>query len=170
MTLAISGLTVQLLVVGFLVICVLMVLTVLIQRPQGGGLSGAFGAGGGGGNAGQTAFGARTGDALTIATIAIFVIYLVTAVGLVFAARNFAAPPQQPAMSAGPETGAETQDLVELGIQRTDEAADQDGGEDGLTITPVENAEDVGADEGGEGDEAGGDEPVADEPATGDGG
>lgn len=72
---------VALLVVGFLFISIVMILIVLIQRPQGGGLSGAFGAGGGSG-AGQTAFGARTGDALTISTITIFVLYLLAAIFL----------------------------------------------------------------------------------------
>jgi preprotein translocase subunit SecG len=72
------------LVAIFLFVCVLMVLAVLIQRPAGGGLSGAFGSGAG---SGQTAFGAKTGDALTIATIAIFTIYLLFAIGLNFATR-----------------------------------------------------------------------------------
>jgi len=73
-----------LLVAVFLLVCVLMILAVLIQRPSGGGLSGAFGSGAG---SGQTAFGAKTGDALTIATIAIFFTYLLFAIGLNFAAR-----------------------------------------------------------------------------------
>lgn len=120
---------VQLLVVGFLFICVLMVLTILIQRPQGGGLSGAFGAGGGGMGAGQTAFGARTGDALTIATISIFVIYLVAAVGLVYAARSFATGPQQPVMQAAPASAVE--DLAVVG----DEAA--------IAETPSDGASEV---------------------------
>lgn len=67
------------LIVAFLFLSVLMILIVLIQRPQGGGLSGAFGSAAG---SGQTAFGARTGDALTIATVGIFVVFLVTAAGL----------------------------------------------------------------------------------------
>ncbi len=75
---------VSLLTVFFLLVCLAMILIILIQRPQGGGLSGAFGAGGG---SGQTAFGAKTGDVLTIVTIAIFVIFLCTAVGLNFAVR-----------------------------------------------------------------------------------
>ena len=77
----------------FLVVSGAMILLVLIQRPQGGGLSGAFGAGGGGGGgAGQTAFGTKTGDVLTIATVTIFGLFLVTAIVL-----NFATRPQSPA-------------------------------------------------------------------------
>jgi preprotein translocase subunit SecG len=68
----------------FLFFCVLLILAVLIQRPTGGGLSGAFGSGAG---SGQTAFGAKTGDALTYATITIFTIYILFAVGLNYAAR-----------------------------------------------------------------------------------
>ncbi|MBS0196123.1 MAG: preprotein translocase subunit SecG [Planctomycetes bacterium] len=75
----------------FMAVCVIMVLTVLIQKPQGGGLASAFG---GGASAGQTAFGTKTGDALTVFTIAVFVLYLVCAVILNYAAR----PP-------APETG-----------------------------------------------------------------
>ncbi|HRQ72662.1 MAG TPA: preprotein translocase subunit SecG [Phycisphaerales bacterium] len=70
--------------VAFLGCSLLLILTVLIQRPQGGGLSGAFGSGSG---SGETAFGARTGDALTIATIGFFVLWLVMAVTLVFVSR-----------------------------------------------------------------------------------
>ncbi len=43
-----------------------LVLVILVQRPQGGGLAQAFGGAGGGGT--DTAFGGRTGDALTVAT------------------------------------------------------------------------------------------------------
>jgi len=68
----------------FLIVCVVMLLTILIQKPQGGGLTAAFGAGA---SSGQTAFGAKTGDALTIFTIFIFVVYLVLAVVLNWAAK-----------------------------------------------------------------------------------
>lgn len=71
---------VGLLVVGFVIVSVMMMLVVLIQRPTGGGLSGAFGSASEG--AGQTAFGARTGDALTTATIIIFLLFLGFAIGL----------------------------------------------------------------------------------------
>lgn len=89
-------------VVGFLFICVLLILTVLIQRPQGGGLAGAFGSAAG---SGQTAFGAKTGDALTIFTIAMFVVYLLVAVGLNYAVKPVAAAPGTPQASQQPANG-----------------------------------------------------------------
>jgi preprotein translocase subunit SecG len=101
LTLAMNPYVVSGLVALFLLICVVLILTVLIQRPQGGGLSGAFGAGGG---SGQTAFGTRTGDALTIATIGMFILYLVVAVGLNFATR----PTQAVAPAAVPMSGGST--------------------------------------------------------------
>jgi preprotein translocase subunit SecG len=87
------------LIAVFLFVCVLLILAVLIQRPAGGGLSGAFGSGAG---SGQTAFGAKTGDALTIATITVFLIYLLFAIGLNFAARPSVGgpPPAVPAPAA----------------------------------------------------------------------
>lgn len=100
LVLALHPIVTGLVIVFFLFVCVLMILTVLIQRPQGGGLSGAFGSGAG---SGQTAFGAKTGDALTIATIIVFLIYLVTAVGLNFALRP-PAPGATPAGVAQPES------------------------------------------------------------------
>lgn len=89
LTLALANWVIGLLTVGFLFCSVLLILTVLIQRPQGGGLSGAFGAGAG---SGETAFGARTGDALTIATISFFVIWLLVAIGLVWTMQPGAGP------------------------------------------------------------------------------
>ena len=79
---AMPGWAIGVLVAGFLLMCVLLVLTVLIQRPQGGGLAGAFG---GAAGSGQTAFGAKTGDALTVATITMFAIYILLAIGLNYA-------------------------------------------------------------------------------------
>lgn len=101
MTLALNSVLTNLMVVGFLIVCVLMILIVLIQRPQGGGLGGAFGAGGGGagGGAGQTAFGTKTGDVLTWGTVTIFFIYLCVAVALNFAARpSTEGAPTQPVL------------------------------------------------------------------------
>ncbi len=88
---AISPVVTNLLIGLFLLISIVMILLVLIQRPQGGGLSGAFGSGGGGG-AGQTAFGTKTGDVLTWATIGIFVAFVGFAIVL-----NFATRPADPA-------------------------------------------------------------------------
>jgi preprotein translocase subunit SecG len=62
----------------FILVCVLMVLVVLIQKPQGGGLAGAFG--GSSAGSGQTAFGTKTGDALTVFTVSVFVIFVVIAI------------------------------------------------------------------------------------------
>ncbi|MBX3359257.1 MAG: preprotein translocase subunit SecG [Phycisphaeraceae bacterium] len=87
---------------AFLLLSVLMILVVLIQRPQGGGLSGAFGSGAG---SGQTAFGAKTGDALTVASILIFVLWLLAAIALNYMIRpGFAA--EQPAVATPAETPA----------------------------------------------------------------
>lgn len=91
-------------VVGFLLISVLMILIVLVQRPQGGGLSGAFGASSGG--SGQTAFGAKTGDALTIATITIFVLFIVTSVAINFAVRPPEKATVEPTAASTESTGA----------------------------------------------------------------
>ena len=65
----------------FIIIAVSMVLIILVQRPQGGGLAGAFGGAGGGAGA-ETVFGGRVGDALTYATVAAFVVYLGLAITL----------------------------------------------------------------------------------------
>jgi preprotein translocase subunit SecG len=91
--------SIGLLVALFFFVCILLILTILIQRPQGGGLSGAFGSGAG---SGQTAFGAKTGDALTIATIGMFVVYVLAAIGL-----NYAIRPGE-AVAGGPAQAAST--------------------------------------------------------------
>lgn len=77
------------LVVLFAVISLAMVLIILVQRPQGGGLASAFG---GGGNQ-DTAFGGRTGDALTIATVSTFALWLLVAIGLNVTDRMSVASP-----------------------------------------------------------------------------
>lgn len=76
----------------FILISVLMVLVVLIQKPQGGGLAGAFG--GSSAGSGQTAFGTKTGDALTLFTVGVFVIFIVLAILLNLALK---APKLNPA-------------------------------------------------------------------------
>lgn len=67
-------------IVIFIVASVVLILIILAQRPQGGGLASAFGGAGGGGS--DTAFGGRTGDVLTLATIGAFVGYLLIAIFL----------------------------------------------------------------------------------------
>ncbi len=64
----------------FMLVALAMVLIILVQRPQGGGLAGAFG--GAGGSSTDTVFGGRVGDALTIATVVVFVLYLSLAIAL----------------------------------------------------------------------------------------
>jgi len=86
------------LVFVFVLVSVAMVLIILVQRPQGGGLASAFG---GGGNQ-DTAFGGRTGDALTIATVSAFALWLLVAIGLNISDNpSVAAAPE--AVSAGNE-------------------------------------------------------------------
>jgi preprotein translocase subunit SecG len=68
------------LTVLFLFASLALVIIILVQRPQGGGLSAAFGGSGAGGS--ETAFGGRTGDALTVTTVTAFVLYLALAMGL----------------------------------------------------------------------------------------
>ncbi len=160
LTLGLAPWMVGLATVGFLLICLLLVLIVLIQRPQGGGLSGAFGAGGGAGS-GQTAFGAKTGDALTIATVSVFVLFLVGAVLLNFAIRpsEEGEPAQQTASEQAPAgageaatTGSETD---EASSEQTPPAADDAPANDS-TPAQVEDAppaddqpaEEVPADDG----------------------
>lgn len=64
----------------FVLVSAIMVLIILVQRPQGGGLAGAFGGAGGAGT--ETVFGGRVGDALTYATVIAFVVYLCFAIAL----------------------------------------------------------------------------------------
>ena len=119
---ALDPIAINLLIAGFIAVSVFMILIVLIQRPQGGGLSGAFGSGGGSGGAGQTAFGTKTGDMLTYATIAIFILFLVFAVIL-----NFATRPAKPGATTTPviSTPAETTEPVSNAITDTTDAEEQ---------------------------------------------
>ncbi len=91
-------------IVGFLFVSLTMILIVLIQKPQGGGLSGAFGSSSDGG-AGQTAFGAKTGDVLTTMTITIFIVFLLSAAGLNYVIRPPASVNATPAAMGTDQTG-----------------------------------------------------------------
>lgn len=151
-TLALSPVLVTALVVVFLLVCIAMILLILIQRPQGGGLSGAFGAGGG---AGQTAFGTKTGDVLTIVTIAIFVLFLVMAIILNFAAR--------PTVVASPEPVA-NEPGAEVPVVPADSEAAQDAEVPPVTDIDPNPVSDPGLDDGEPGAES---DPA---PEEGDGG
>ncbi|MEM7628869.1 MAG: preprotein translocase subunit SecG [Planctomycetota bacterium] len=144
LTLGMNYVVVSVLVAVFMLVCVAMILIILIQRPQGGGLSGAFGAGGGDG-AGQTAFGTKTGDVLTITTIGVFILYLIIAVGLNFATRPTSGPPAGTSITA-PE-GAETEigDVpIDSGIEGDVENAIEDAVDD--TGEAIEGAVDGAVD------------------------
>ncbi|QOI99811.1 MAG: preprotein translocase subunit SecG [Phycisphaeraceae bacterium] len=96
------GIAVNIGLLFFALVCLMLVLTVLIQKPQGGGLSAAFGASSG---SGQTAFGTKTGDVLTLFTIIMFAVWLIVAILM-----NFAAVPDRgeatPVILTGPQAPA----------------------------------------------------------------
>ena len=81
------------LAVLFAFVALFLILVILLQRGRGVGLAGAFGGAGGV----QTAFGAKTGDFLTWATIVIAAILLVFAVIL-----NFVFVPERALQDATP--------------------------------------------------------------------
>jgi preprotein translocase subunit SecG len=89
----------------FVLTCIFMMLVILIQKPKGGGLSGAFG---GAGGSAQAAFGAKTGDLLTMITIGCFVLFLGLAIGLVYAIRAEVTPRSAPPPPAATTPVTET--------------------------------------------------------------
>lgn len=121
----------------FLLISVLMILLVLIQRPQGGGLSGAFGAGGAGAGAGQSAFGTKTGDMLTYATIGIFICFLAAAIVLNFATRP-AGPVSTETLLSAPAGSSSSVPTDETADESTGESTDEDASTPDATPQPVE--------------------------------
>lgn len=106
----------------FILSSVVLVLVILVQRPQGGGLAQAFGGASGGGS--DTAFGGRTGDVLTYITMGSFAFYLLVAIGLnVIDNQN-----------ANPGTATELE-VIEPGLLPAVPAPE------GTTLTPVVPAE-----------------------------
>jgi len=65
---------ITLLLTVFIIICVLLIILVLLQKGRGGGLGAVFG------GMGTSAFGTKTGDVLTWATIVLTTLFLVLAV------------------------------------------------------------------------------------------
>ncbi len=139
---AVNPVVTNLLIGLFLLISIVMILLVLIQRPQGGGLSGAFGSGGGGG-AGQTAFGTKTGDVLTWATIGIFVAFVGFAIVLNFATRPVD-PTTVPARMVAPagSAPADETDAADAAQNPLDQLDDQ-GIEENAQENIQENAADT---------------------------
>lgn len=154
LVLGLANWAIGLLVAVFVIISLVLVLAVLIQKPQGGGLSGAFGAGGG---SGQTAFGTKTGDVLTMTTISIFVLWLVFAVVL-----NFATRPVRP--ESGPGV------IQSSGVPSESPGGTPTGAPTGVAVEPPAESARPGAGDGSaggatgegadEGDSSGGDGAV----------
>ncbi|MFN0010898.1 MAG: preprotein translocase subunit SecG [Phycisphaerales bacterium] len=130
------------LTVLFLFACLLLILVVLIQRPQGGGLAGAFGSGAG---SGQTAFGTRTGDALTVATIGLFVFYLATAVGLTYFVKPRSAPVVAPQVESAPGVPVEGAGAAKAGEGTAAEPGAAPPAGTGAGEAPAETANPPGA-------------------------
>lgn len=61
----------------FIIVCLALVVLVLLQKGRGGGLAAAFGGAGG-----QSAFGSKTGDVFTWATIVVVAVFLLLAMTL----------------------------------------------------------------------------------------
>lgn len=108
----------------FILVCIFMMLVILIQKPKGGGLSGAFGGAGGSASA---AFGAKTGDVLTVITVALFVAFLLCAMGLTWAVR----PAHEALMR---------QQQQQSMVDEVEQAA-EDAVEDAMPTLPGENAD-----------------------------
>lgn len=137
-TLAATSFGTVALVILFLIVSLALIGIVLIQRPSGGGLSGAFGSGSG---SGQTAFGTKTGDALTIITVCFFVVWLGLAMGLNWATKPpkptlqpTAQPTDQGADPKADQSGDQADD--QAGDQAGDQASDQAGGQDQSQPSP----------------------------------
>lgn len=85
----------------FAFVAIVLMLVILLQRGRGVGLAGAFGGAGG-----QSAFGAKTGDFLTWATIVIAGIMLLLAVLLNYAFQPLTITAAVPTISAPAGAGA----------------------------------------------------------------
>lgn len=93
----------------FSIVSFVMIIVILVQRPQGGGLAGAFGGAGGGGA--DSVFGGRVGDALTWATVSAFVVYLILAIVITqVPIGGSGASNNNPVVEASPGAPATTED------------------------------------------------------------
>lgn len=108
LTLTLGGFLQGFLATIFVVLCLLLSLIILIQKPRGGGLSGAFGGAGGG----SQMFGGKAGDVLTWITVSFFVLFLLAGMGLVVTTRSEAREGQQPRPAAAPAAELKDEPIV----------------------------------------------------------
>jgi len=112
---------------AFVLVSLFMCLVILIQKPKGGGLSGAFG---GAGGSSQAAFGAKTGDLLTIITTGCFVVFLLLAGGLTYAIRadvgidDEAPPPAESTEDPAADTVADVLEEADATVSEPAEVAE----------------------------------------------
>ena len=142
MVLTTGSVLVTLLSIAFVIVCFLLILLILIQRPKGGGLAGAFG---GAGGSDQAMFGAKAGDALTWITVGLFVGFLLLAMGLTWATDpgDGADQAQQFTMPVEGETDAAATTTDEAADTATDEAADMSDKVDAAVETVKQTAADT---------------------------
>ncbi|HRJ49783.1 MAG: preprotein translocase subunit SecG [Phycisphaeraceae bacterium] len=155
-SLAMSLWVTNLLILVLLSVAVILILTVLIQRPQGGGLSAAFGSAG----SGQTAFGTKTGDALTVFTVVMFSLFVLAAIGLNFGMRPGVPPPEttmQKAPGSLPVPGPGGSSIPSSGVTPAFPAPDATPAEKAMPadLTPEVPASAEDGSEGGEADPSG---------------
>lgn len=110
--------------VVFVIVAIVMVLIILVQRPQGGGLAGAFGGAGGAGT--ETVFGGRVGDALTVATVLAFVVYLALAIALNLLDDATPAATTQPAVAQTTQPPTTAPPIQPVSTQQTIQFGDVD--------------------------------------------
>ncbi len=102
----------------FVFLCAFIILIVLIQKPQGGGLAGAFGGAGGGSEA---VFGGRTGDVLTWFTVVAFGLFLILGMALVYATRDVTEVLQVSFRATPPRVAADGEEKAKLTVRVRDE-------------------------------------------------
>ena len=113
----------QALAILFIVVCLALIILVLLQKGKGSGLSAAFGGAGG-----QSAFGSKTGDVFTWATIVVVAMFLLLAMILTMSyVPSRADEHMAPAMSSPPGAALPPAPTAGTDIPLTDTGADAAG-------------------------------------------